>query len=238
MKNWIVNRDKYIMEPYLNMVESAVDDFIKSNKRKPILLEVGCGRGQNLQQRQKDIFKKCKKVIGIDPDEIALGENIIADEKYVAFLDKIPIDNESVDIIISAWVLEHISDPVFSIKELSRVLRKNGSVIFITPNKNSLPGVINRLVPNSLHPIICKVVYRRNEDDTYRTEYKMNALKDLDASFEDGHFEKKKFVFHDDLKFLGSFILLRPFAWLWNIIIMQELFKQFRAIIVAQYIKY
>jgi hypothetical protein len=66
----------------------------------------------------------------------------------------------------------------------------------------------------------------------------MNSLKILDLLFEEGHFERNSIILHDDVKFLGSFILLRPLAWVWNLIIMQELFKPFRAIIVAQYIKY
>jgi SAM-dependent methyltransferase len=46
---------------------------------------------------------------------------------------EIPMPDESVDIVISIQVLEHLSNPQQALKELSRVLRPGGHIFLTTP---------------------------------------------------------------------------------------------------------
>ena len=48
----------------------------------------------------------------------------------------IPVENESFDAIMCIEVLEHVVDPVKAMKELDRILKKNGTLILTTPFKS------------------------------------------------------------------------------------------------------
>lgn len=55
---------------------------------------------------------------------------------YFALAEHIPLENESVDVIISQEVLEHIFDIEQGLAEMRRVLRKNGLIFIQVPYKN------------------------------------------------------------------------------------------------------
>ncbi len=223
--NWFSFRDKLIFAPYLRLIDGSI-------QKDSVLLEVGCGRGNSLF---KKIYNKCSRVIGVDLDSIALEENKYVTEKINSSIEEINLKDNSVDIVIATWVFEHIENPDECISNICRVLKKGGSLIFITPNKNSLPSLFSRLTPTFLHSFFCKVLYRRDSDDTFKTFYKLNSLKDIRMYLKD--FNENDVIMHDDLKFFGSLFILRPLAYLWNYIIMLKFMKNFRAIIIAKYVK-
>lgn len=45
----------------------------------------------------------------------------------------IPLDNKSVDVILCTEVFEHLKNPILALKEFSRVLRVNGTLILTAP---------------------------------------------------------------------------------------------------------
>lgn len=53
----------------------------------------------------------------------------------VASADKLPFENESYDFIINSHVLEHMYDPISTIKEWLRVIKKGGYLFMIIPHK-------------------------------------------------------------------------------------------------------
>ena len=53
-------------------------------------------------------------------------------------LDKLPLENESVDIIIANQILEHTKELFWILHELSRVLKVGGKIIIGVPNLAAL----------------------------------------------------------------------------------------------------
>ncbi len=45
----------------------------------------------------------------------------------------IPLEDESVDIILCSEVFEHLKNPILAIKESSRLLKKGGRLLLTTP---------------------------------------------------------------------------------------------------------
>ena len=60
------------------------------------------------------------------------------------------LPSESVDVIMSRSVMEHITDPRNLYREMSRLLRPGGHFIFLTGNMWDYAAIIAKLVPTSI----------------------------------------------------------------------------------------
>lgn len=103
------------------------------------LLVVGCGSGIEaaiLAQRLN------AKVIGID-----IEDNFDSAAKKIATLEtgdaeNLLFKNDTFDFIFSYHALEHIAKPKNALKEMYRVLKKDGGFWIGTPNKSRIIGYI------------------------------------------------------------------------------------------------
>lgn len=91
-----------------------------------ICLNLGCGESPKESNKyEKWINIDISKMKGID--------------KLWNLNNGIPLKENSVDLILMDNVLEHLNDPMFQIKEIYRVLKKDGKAIIIVPHY-SYPG--------------------------------------------------------------------------------------------------
>ena len=100
--------------------DSLWDSINESSKyAKGKLLDVGCGDKPYYQ-----IFsKKVASYVGLDLH----GGDIVGSAL------ELPFKNNSFDTVLSTQVIEHITEPQIMIKEVYRVLRKNGCLILTAP---------------------------------------------------------------------------------------------------------
>jgi ubiquinone/menaquinone biosynthesis C-methylase UbiE len=139
------------------------------------LLDVGCGRGGVLEQLQ-DLSLK---TIGVDPDFASLQEHRLPHlPRLVALADALPLKASSVDMLLAAWVLEHITTPQAVFTEIGRLLKPGGVFIFLTPNRHSLVTGLNRLLKPFQHQLVPRL-YGRAEADTFPVVYRANTPHDL-----------------------------------------------------------
>lgn len=111
------------------------------------ILDYGCGEGRYIGIL-KEYFPESSIYAG-DISEIGLQ---ITKEKYpyvkcVSMDDELlDIENNCFDLIICIEVLEHVHNVKKSIREIERLLRKNGTIIMTTPcaNKYSLEWFFNK----------------------------------------------------------------------------------------------
>ncbi|HQN16668.1 MAG TPA: methyltransferase domain-containing protein [Bacteroidales bacterium] len=66
------------------------------------------------------------------------GEALPVD--IVAYGDNLPLDDNSVDFVISSHVIEHIFDPIKALGEWARVVRPGGYILTIAPITEFVPG--------------------------------------------------------------------------------------------------
>ena len=116
-----------------NRWEAALK-FMKINENDKIL-DVGCGEGVILNY----LVGKSKFIYGIDisshlidilKKRIEKGVNL----QQMNIENKTPFKDDYFDMIILTDVIEHIADLYISIKELKRILKKNGLIFIDTPN--------------------------------------------------------------------------------------------------------
>jgi len=105
------------------------------NIKAHTLLDLGCGDGSLTIEVAKAV--KAKKIYCVDIDARALS---VAEARGAkTFLldlskDKIPLQDNSVDLVTSFEVIEHLINPDNMLKEVYRVLKFNGYLLISTPN--------------------------------------------------------------------------------------------------------
>lgn len=137
------------------------------------ILDAGCGRSANLLLKYK---RKAKKLIGVDLvdfDPKILHENI---ELLSSDLIDIKLESESVNLVISRSVLEHLKEPLTVFLEIHRVLKQGGYFIFLAPNLGHYTTIFSKLIPNKFHSWIVSKTEGREEQDVFSTYYRSNSF--------------------------------------------------------------
>jgi ubiquinone/menaquinone biosynthesis C-methylase UbiE len=229
----ISKEDEKIYAPYIDLAMHAIDRLLDKD-RKPVLLDAGCGHSTVLE----DVYHRCKLVLGVDADRQGLNHNKLVDKKIYSDLTKVPIRSDSVDIITSAWVLEHIEDPTKFVTEMDRVLKPGGFFLFIAPNIDGWYAYFASITPDWFHRIGNRLCYKRKEHDTFQTYYRMNSEEDIDSLLiEKLGYRKVRFIYNDDPKYIGFNLLLKPLAFIWHKIVMTDRMERFRVHLIGLYYK-
>ncbi|MDT4914265.1 MAG: hypothetical protein QOC66_3393, partial [Pseudonocardiales bacterium] len=158
-----------------------------------IVVDVGCGRASMADQPQGRIFHDLRgpgrHVIGIDLDPVGESNPIIDEFRFIDSSGRWPLDDASVDLAVSDFVLEHVDDGTAFVAELARTLRPGGVFVARTISRYSPMSAVARVVPNRKHARWLRIFQPgRLEMDVFPTRYRMNSERDLRPLL-DGHFE-------------------------------------------------
>jgi 2-polyprenyl-3-methyl-5-hydroxy-6-metoxy-1,4-benzoquinol methylase len=108
----------------------------KNIKKDTIICDLGCRKSAFFLKKISSIIKYG---YGFDIDAENYKDPKIETKKINFNSDKIPLENESVDCVIMAAVLEHLNNPENIIKESHRILKKGGMFLLTTPSVYSKP---------------------------------------------------------------------------------------------------
>lgn len=76
----------------------------------------------------RELFqKRGYRVLTVDPDESCQPD-------MVGCIEQLPIESATVDLIICTQVLEHCSNPWRGVREMARVLKPEGALVFTVPH--------------------------------------------------------------------------------------------------------
>lgn len=106
------------------------------------ILDFGCGEGTRLNWAAQNK----KGSLGLDISQKGME---LAKQKYPklnfkkADLEKVSLPDASFDLVYSAYVLEHLSDPEKVLKEAMRIVKPKGYLLLVAPNY----GAPNRCSP-------------------------------------------------------------------------------------------
>lgn len=163
--------------------------ILKKHKPKKVL-EAGCGTGRILLPLAK---------LGYNIEGFDLSENMLKElnkknsnvKTKIGDIEKIPYKDETFDLTYSITVLMHMSKIDKAIKEMIRVTKKGGYIIFDLPNKESIWTKISILLnPKKKRSLlyskkdIQKILKKENYQTTgifsyARTFYKIPILKHI-----------------------------------------------------------
>ncbi|MDX8383049.1 MAG: class I SAM-dependent methyltransferase [Ghiorsea sp.] len=127
----------------------------RQDSQEMVVIDLGCGPGTNLfdvYDASEDMAHVRWFGLDLNQQEAAMGA---ARSKYrsqdrnkqqIHFMSgdifKLPFADNSVDILISSEVVEHLPDPVPALQEMQRVLKPNGYAMVTTPNPRNLPEML------------------------------------------------------------------------------------------------
>ena len=154
-----------------DQLEALVRGYVTPDSR---VLDLGCGRGGVVELFWCDV----KVAAGLDPDTASLAGHRAPGMPVIRGVGEgLPFTGESFDLIVCLWVLEHLREPLTTLREVHRVLRPGGQFIFLTPNLSNPVMLLNRIgkVLPALQRRLVPRLYGRVEADTFPVRYRANT---------------------------------------------------------------
>ena len=170
--------------------------------KSSVIVDLGAGPGLLSKELHNQIPNA--KIIGVDPfDKMLKLAKTNADfsnfELKLGSSDNIPVDDSSVDIVVSRFSLSYWKNPKKSFIEINRILKKDGFVILEAINKDFPTW---RLFLIKLHMLFNKAGadVTKYHIDVYKFAYTIKQVEDflIDSDFSIVEKEYKK----SDWKFL------------------------------------
>lgn len=128
--------DKVYQKVKANMLQKKLSWIHSENKNKGAILDFGAGTGDFLLEAKNRGWK----VEGVEPNSdarnLALKKGVDLKEETSSYKDA------SFDVITLWHVLEHVPDTNGQIKELDRLLKKDGLLIVAVPNFKSYDAYV------------------------------------------------------------------------------------------------
>jgi 2-polyprenyl-3-methyl-5-hydroxy-6-metoxy-1,4-benzoquinol methylase len=137
----LTGKSKYRIHPK-HLITYEKPWYIKSLKKKDVVLDLGCNNGQQTIK----IARKVKKVVGLDQDlkQLKIAKNLVKDERInnieliTANLERrFPAESNFFNKVLALDVLEHVENQQLFIKEIKRVLKKQGMALIAIPNSET-----------------------------------------------------------------------------------------------------
>jgi SAM-dependent methyltransferase len=129
---WFVGR-RLILESFLK----EIIQNLKSKIQNPKILDVGCGTGANLE-----MLRKFGEAEGVDVSDEALefckSKGLKA---HKGLAESLPFEDASFDLVTALDVVEHLDNDLDGLKEMRRVLKKEGRALMFVPAFMFLWGV-------------------------------------------------------------------------------------------------
>jgi len=169
-KKYYLNKHNYLYENseyYLARARVAKEQYFKGIiKKKEKVLEYGCGFGQNIYL--------INNATGYDISGFALD---FCKKKGISVVGNLKeLKEESLDAVLCCEVLEHVEEPLKTLKIINSKLKKEGKLILVLPiEKDKEPepldynqhlyswnfqSITNLLVRAGFYPIDYKIVRR------------------------------------------------------------------------------
>ncbi|MFH1642289.1 MAG: methyltransferase domain-containing protein [Nanoarchaeota archaeon] len=195
-----------------------------------IILDAGCGSGK---ETPIDFKNKVRFAVGIDLSE-GIKFNSFLHVRIQADISKIPLQNNSVDVVLCQEVIEHLKEPKAFFEEVNRVLKSGGKFILMTPNLLGWRSIISRITPYWFHLYMNKRLYGIKNNDVFPTFYRANTYFTIKKLLLKNRFSIiDKYFFEPSPKTLTFFLAATYLEIIYTKLIKKfEMFKNFRETLI------
>mgnify|MGYP001288052633 FL=1 len=197
------------------------------------LLDVGCGHSDLL----KKAYERAEFAFGIDPSVDVRSRNPFLKDIRNEYVEKMSFEDNFFDIVVCAWVLEHIENPERAFSEICRVLKPGGTVIFLTPNSLNYNTWIIRLIPERFHNFLTQKFYGREVNDTFSKKYRFNSVKKIRKVMKECGFEEEILLTNGDPSYICFNDVTFRISCLLEKILDLPFLRKFRVHLIGKYKK-
>lgn len=136
------------------------------------ILEVGCGTGDIAPfpwEEYPDI-----SLIGLDPSPASRANPHLSRFVPMTGESRWPVENESADLVLARYVMEHVPAPAEFFRNIRRVLKPGGRFVFLTPNLWHPAILTSHVLPVAVKRAILWRTMGVDEADIFPTFYRLN----------------------------------------------------------------
>ncbi len=143
--------------------------------QQTVMLNLGAGPPAD-RARIRVFRGEVAKVVGADIDPEVI-ENKELDEAHVYQPgETLPFAPDSFDLVLSDWVVEHVTEPPKFLAEVRRILKPGRPFFFRTPNRWHYVPIIARCTPHWFHELVANWArgYPPGTHEPWPTVYRLN----------------------------------------------------------------
>lgn len=223
-------KTKYVLS--MELVNNCIERLSR-NREKVTVLDAGCGHKSKITHYPHVTY------IGTDIVFEDVGKNEDVDLRFVSDLDRIPLKENSVDIVFSNMVVEHLKNPSKHFYEIYKILKPGGYIVYSTPCTYNIVVALNRLLPDMLSKKMGVMLTGAEDDDIFRTFYRANSKKKLRAILRTEGFVEVGFTMYQPPPY--AFVFSKLVCWAviryYRLLNKYDRLDFLRGVIIAQYQK-
>jgi ubiquinone/menaquinone biosynthesis C-methylase UbiE len=146
-------------------------------------LDLGCGRELLPlwhQEQEKELVGRPQILVGLDYDIASLKDNRSLRHKVRGDVSCLPFQDGQFDLVTANMVFEHLKDTQGQLKELFRILKPGGELVFHTPNVRGYGPLLAKLLPERMKDRVIWYLQRRRPRDVFPTYYRINSQSEIE----------------------------------------------------------
>ena len=147
------------------------------------------------------------RVDGVDVDEFVTDNPKVDHLWIVPPGSPLPLESQSVDVIVADWVLEHVADPAVAVAEFARVLKPGGWFCARTTNSIAPVAVFARAIPDELHYRVVSKLQpgsSRKRGDVFPTTYRVNSARAVRSFFNQRIWATQTWTYRNEPAYWGG----------------------------------
>lgn len=127
---WSSSYEESWIQRYFDRLHELMLEVVAADARginPSTILDVGCGTGRLL--RRASVRWPSAQVIGVDPAHgmVEVAQKLMPSAMiHQGFAESLPLENGSVDLVLSSASMHHWRDSALGVREVARVLRRGG----------------------------------------------------------------------------------------------------------------
>jgi len=196
-------------------IDGTIQFFTRVNaliRPEMTVVDYGAGRASFVEQDPVDYRRnlrilqgKVKCVIGIDVSEAVLT-NPIVDKAYVVEPNgALPLQDQSVDMVVSDHTFEHFENPGSAVAEIDRILRPGGWLCARTPNRWGYSSIGASIIPNRFHEkVLSRLQPDRKAMDIFPTFFRLNTRGDFAKYFAEERWNVYAYTWNPEPAYFGQ----------------------------------